>query len=133
MQKCANCLGRHVGEDSKDADVLVEFRVNCELGDGAGTKDRAVVDLNVDSHFGEWGDVRRVKRIKRGRADLNSSVSPEQFRVKEHADLWNDVVAGDYQRAHQIVFAIGAGFKDRDLRAGDDDRLAEIFEHKGER
>lgn len=101
-----------------------------ELGDFAGPENRAVIDLHVNAHFGDWRDVGRVESIKRCRTDLDGAISSKQLCVEENANFRDDVVARDNQRAHKIVLAVSSRLEDWDLRSGDDDGLAEILKHK---
>lgn len=130
LQKRFDGLRGHVGEDSENSDVLIELGVDGKLRHFARAEDETVVDLNVDSHLGDWRHVWRVESVERLRTDFDRSVASEQLRVEKHADLGNHIVSGDDQRAHEVVFPVGAGLENWDLRSSDDDGLAEILQHE---
>lgn len=105
--------------------------MHAEFGDIAGSIDQPIVHLDVDAHFGDWSDIRRIKSIEGGGTDFDRSIAAEESRIEENAYFWNDIITSHNQSAEEVVFAIGSSLENWNLTAGYDDGLAEVLEHEG--
>ena len=64
---------------------------------------------------------------------LLAAVAAIELVVEEQRHLVDRVVSRDIEGVEQVLLTIGAQLGQRDLGAGDDDRLVQIFQHEGER
>ena len=64
---------------------------------------------------------------------LLAAVAAIELVVEEQRHLVDRVVGRDIEGVEQVLLTVGAQLGQRDLGAGDDDRLVQIFQHEGER
>lgn len=125
-------VGRYIGENSQQADVLVELQVNPELFDGPGPEDlskryfswycarikqiilvKMIVASNIISGTvyidPDDGQRRQVGRVERGETlavHLDSTVAAQQLVVEQNGHLGYAIVAGHQQTGDEIVTAV---------------------------
>src|SRR2546430_16757860 len=66
------------------------------------------------------------------RADLGGAAAAQQFAAEVEADLRHVMAGRDEQRGDEVLPRVVAHLAQRNLRAGDDDRLGETAEEEGE-
>ncbi|MNQ72242.1 hypothetical protein D3C85_869410 [compost metagenome] len=76
--------------------------------------------------------VRRIEGVEAVRVHLLAAVAAIELIVEKQRHLVDRVVGRDVEGVEQVLLAVGAQLGERDLGAGDDDRLVQIFEHEGE-
>ena len=119
-------------EEPQENHVAVQSRVNAKPLDGVGPEDGLVVDVDVDAGLDQGIHVRAVKGVQVSGADFDRSVAPHQLMAEVDPHLGDVVVAGQDESADQIVPAVAPGLEARNLRSGDDHRLAQILQHEGQ-
>ena len=86
--------------------------------------------MNVNPEISQWRRVGRIKRIKTSRAALGGPISAIELVVEENAHVGNVVQPSHDNGPEEIVSAVTARFKYRDLTSRDDDRFAQILQHE---
>ena len=86
--------------------------------------------MNVNPEISQWRRVGRIKRIKTSRAALGGPISAIELVVEENAHFGNVVQPSHDNGPEEIVSAVTARFKYRDLTSRDDDCFAQILQHE---
>ena len=96
-----------------------------------------VVEGKVDAHIAEMGMVEGVEGMKTFCINLDGSVTSQQSAVKEDAYLWNHrssflvLHRSQFYSSHEVLLSVGSQLTNRQLASCEDDRLGEVFQHKG--
>lgn len=128
-------FGLDAGEDAQAGDVRgVEVLEDGELGNGGWAEDQRPVDADAEAvDLCQGLAVGAGKGLEGGGRDLCGAVAAVQLVAEEEADLGDDKGSGDDERAEQVVDGVGLQRKDGRLRAREDDGLAQVGQHKGQR
>lgn len=102
-----------------------------KFGHGTGPEDQSIVHLYVDAYFSQTWNIGTVESIQICGTDLNRTISPEEFVVKEDTHFGDYVVACQDQCCREIVLSVGARLKDWNLGASNDDSFPQVLQHKG--
>lgn len=77
--------------------------------------------------------VGRIEGVEAVGVHLLAAVAAIELVVEEQRHLVDRVVGRDVEGVEQVLLPVGAQLGERDLGAGDDDRLVQILQHEGER
>ena len=92
----------------------------------------AVAERAVAS-FQQWLEVWRGKGVKTIGVGFGGTVTAIQTIVEEQRHFVNRVIRRHVQGVQQVDLPVRAQLRQRDLRPGDDNRLAQVLQHEGER
>lgn len=133
-QHAVDHLGFDAREDAQAGDVRgVEGVHDFKTRDGRGAADEGPVHLGTQGgDLGERLHVGGSEGGEGGGGDFGGAVTAIQSVVEEEAYLGDGEGPRDDEGAEQVVDGVGLQGEDGGLRAGEDDRLAEVGEHEGE-
>lgn len=90
----------------------------------------SIVHLDIDARFDERLHIGALESIQVARADFDGPIASHELVTKVNAHLWDAVVSSQYQGPNKVIPAIAARLKAGNLRASEDDRLAQMLQHE---
>lgn len=137
MQDAFHHLGRDAGKELQNGDVPVEQVVGFERTAGYGPVDMGRVVFDGDAGVGQHGIIVGAESVEVVGADFAGTIAPEQVVFEEDAYFGYDGLVvffggGYLDGGDEVFFSVGAEHADGQLRAGQDDGLAQVFEHEAE-
>ena len=94
---------------------------------------RAALILNLNTREGQRRVIRGRKRLKLVGRPLHAPAPAQQQAVEIDAHLMHPARGRDEHGVDDVVAPVGADLPKRDLRAGEDDGLRQIFQHERQR
>ena len=130
----ANEIFRNAREELQDADIAVDFGVHLQLLE-VGLHDTFLIIFDMNAHVGEAGIVGRDESIEVLGVELGGTVAAQQLVLEEDAHLgdeWGVVVlgGGNLDGGEEVLTTVATYHAHRQLRAGQHDRLVQVFEHE---
>ena len=100
--------------------------------------DVVAVEGDIDAHFGQRRIVVGAECGELLGALLDGAVGAEQPVLEVERHLGHErplrvVRSGDFDRRDKVLASVGAQYADRDLAAGEDDRLGEVLQQETQR
>lgn len=107
---------------------------NREWCNGCGTSDQVPIDSDAEAvYLCEGLNIGAGKGFERRGRDLGGAVSTVKAVMEEQTDFGDDKGAGNDERSQQVAYSICLQGKDGCLRACENDGLAKVGHHKGQR
>ena len=123
-------------EERENHNVRVHGKVRNHRTCVVGLKDKVGVKLKLDACLAQMRIVEGVESVKSVGTLLGASVATQQSAAKEDAHLRHHRMAvvvvsrSQLNTRHKVLLAVGTQLTDRQLRAGKDNRLGQVLEHK---
>ena len=128
----------YAGEEGKHHHVGVKQVVGFHRTGGVGATDEVLVVADVDACFGQRGIIEGAEGVEILGIYLGGPVAPHQFVFEEDADFGyhgrtvGTAGGGNFDGGDEVLLAVRAQGADGQLRAGQDDRLAQVFQHEAQ-
>ena len=123
-------------EEGEHHDVRVEQVVRLERPRGVGTADAFRFELDVDAAMSQAGVVERLEGVELLRVDFGGAVAAHQvpFEIDAHFGHGGAAVGilcgCDFDGRDEVLLPVRAEHAHGELRAGKDDRFAQVLEHE---
>ena len=98
--------------------------------------DKVLLVFDVYARVCQRGEVVRAEGIEAFGVDFHGAVAAQQAAFEEDTHLRHHgspvliLCGGNFDAGQEIFLAVGAQLSDGELRAGDDNGFAEVFEHE---
>lgn len=97
---------------------------------GRRRQDSVLVDVDVDSQFGERNQIRTEESFKIGSRDFPRTISSDELVIEIQANLGDGVTSSEHETSEDVVYCVVAELAERYLCTCHDHCLGQVLEQE---